>query len=82
MRGLSTFQKKAKNTIKIKYSLVFLACLLVLLTGWANFCYKVLLTGWPCFCFKAVNLIIGLMVGLAIDCAVSMALKIAIGLLK
>ena len=67
MHGLPASCKKAKNTIKTKYSLVFLARLLVLLPG-----------GWPRFCFRAV----GLMVGLTIGNAVLMALKIAIGLLE
>ena len=62
MQRLLTAQKKARNIIKIKYNLVFLAYLLMLLASWS------------CFYFKAIDLTISL----AIDSIVSMALKIAI----
>lgn len=58
--------KKAKNLLKIKQKLVFLAYLLVLLASWS------------CIYFIAIYLAIGV----AINSVVLMALEVAISLLK
>ena len=60
MHRLLASRKKTQNMIKIKRSLFFLACLLILLAGWLYVSFKAvdLTTGlaeWSYFCFKVIT---------------------------